>query len=567
MHAFSHIEIIKMARRYLDRSPSVHALIVAALIVALSIEIYIFARVQDIWLDESTQLSGITLNIWEMLRWLAGADQDRLGVPGDRMPPLSYLLDWLWLHLCGPSEIGFRLFHSAFVIAGVSGLAAVILRELGPSATIVSVGFLVLSPKMIQTAVEIRAYPIFFAITCAQVAVFIRLMACLAKIDVKLLMVFTAISLSAIYTHFYGLVSSCAFFLALGIAFLGCSAALTQIIGAFAVMAIGSLALIPIASAAGQVLPFVPATATVPIVAEGRATVQYLSYLLKLVGDSANMVSISASILFFCGTIALLTASMLAIVRRVRNRHLRPFDWLIAVVVFGVFATIIASFFITTFDVTKSSYSGWLVVPLSLLIGAGAISVTGFRLWDTVGRKVAVGAMLVGAGISTYLFLLHASMFVHGPQRFAAALYDKAAGPKAIVYEVGAAWGWSYIPLVYSHNGKVVQYRIADDGVALVRAGRSGVGTMVQEIEAAVAPYQVLLLTDIRLRSYRDLRQCQNQPSACPDFPPGVIEGALIGAGKWRKTGKKRSFGLYDSQVTILERAEKRSRPVSAISD
>src|SRR6516164_1042699 len=81
MHAFSHIEIIKMARRYLDRSPSVHALIVAASIVAFSIEIYIFARVQDIWLDESTQLSGITLNIWELFRWLAGADQDRLGVP------------------------------------------------------------------------------------------------------------------------------------------------------------------------------------------------------------------------------------------------------------------------------------------------------------------------------------------------------------------------------------------------------------------------------------------------------------------------------------------------------
>jgi hypothetical protein len=59
MHAFSHIEVIKMARRYLDRTPSVHASIVAALIVALYIEIYIFARVQDIWFDESTQLSGI----------------------------------------------------------------------------------------------------------------------------------------------------------------------------------------------------------------------------------------------------------------------------------------------------------------------------------------------------------------------------------------------------------------------------------------------------------------------------------------------------------------------------
>ena len=85
MHAFSHVEIIKMARRYLDRNPSVHALIVAALIVALSIEIYIFARVQDIWLDESTQLSGITLNIWEMLRWLAGADLKQRELKGIRL--------------------------------------------------------------------------------------------------------------------------------------------------------------------------------------------------------------------------------------------------------------------------------------------------------------------------------------------------------------------------------------------------------------------------------------------------------------------------------------------------
>src|SRR5262249_56114378 len=116
-------------------------------------------------------------------------------------------------------------------------------------------------------------------------------------------------------------------------------------------------------------------------------------------------------------------------------------------------------------------------------------------------------------------------------------------------------------------RGGGVKEGAGDEGGGVGRAGRRGVETMVQEIEAAVAPYQVLLVTDIQLRSYRDLRQCQNQPSACPDFPPGVIEGALIRAGKWRKTGKERSFGLYDSQVTILERAEKHSRPVSAISD
>src|SRR5215467_5936888 len=100
-------------RRRLDQRKSVYATIVGVLIAALSLELYVFARAQDIWLDESTQLSGITLNFWEMLRWLAGADPDRLGVPGDRMPPVSYLLDWLWLNVNGPSEIGFRLFHSA----------------------------------------------------------------------------------------------------------------------------------------------------------------------------------------------------------------------------------------------------------------------------------------------------------------------------------------------------------------------------------------------------------------------------------------------------------------------
>jgi hypothetical protein len=202
----------------------------------------------------------------------------------------------------------------------------------------------------------------------------------------------------------------------------------------------------------------------------------------------------------------------------------------------------------------KASYSGWLLVPVSLLIGAGATSATGFRLWDAAGRRAAVGAMLLGAGISTYMFFIHSSMFVHGPHRFIGALYDGAVAPKAIVYEVGAAWGWSYIPLAYSHNSEVVQYHAADDGVGLVRAGRTGTESMAQEIEATIAPFRVLLLADIRLRTYQDLRQCQDQPSACPDFPRGEIEGALIGTGKWRETSKERSFGLYDIQVTILER-------------
>ncbi len=262
MHASSHAEVKPMASSHLDRIPFVDALIAAVLITALAVEFYVFARAQDIWLDEATQLSGISLKFREMLQWLAGADPERLGVPGDRMPPVSYILDWLWLHFYGASTIGFRLFHSAFVIAGVTSLAIVAWRELGRSAMIVSLGFLVLSPKLVQAGVEIRAYPVFFAITCAQVAVFLRLVASPAKIDLKLLALFAAICLLAVYTHFYGVVSSCAFFLALGLSFLRRLTALAQITGAFVLVAIGSLGVIPFASAATQIALFVPTTAT-----------------------------------------------------------------------------------------------------------------------------------------------------------------------------------------------------------------------------------------------------------------------------------------------------------------
>ena len=557
MHTRPNIGIKNTARRHFDRSSFVSPAIAAALIVVLAIEFYLFARVQNIWADETTQLSGITLNFWEMIRWLSGAYPDRLGVPGDRMPPVSYILDWLWLHLFGPSEIGFRLFHSAFVIAGTCCLAAAAWRELGRPAMIVSLGFLILSPKLIQTGVEIRAYPIFFAITCAQVAVFMRLVADPTKLDLKLLTIFAVICLLAIYTHYYGVVSSCTFFLVLGIAFLRRFAALTRIIGTFVIVIVASLPLIPFVSAAARVPMFEPDAAAGHVIANKPVIQHYLTYLLKLVGDPANMISVSASILFFGGTIALLGVSMFAAVVRVRNENLKLIDCLTAVVVFGVLATIGASFFVgTAVDVLKASYSVWLLVPISLLVGASATFVSRFRLWDVAGRKVATGALLAGAGISIYLFFENASLFVHGPDRFISAVYDKAVGPKAIVYENGAAWVWSYLPLHYSHHGDVVQYWEPDSGGGLVRAGPRGTEAAVQEIEATLAPYHVLLLVDIRLRTYRDLRQCLNQSGACPDFPSGAIERALVGAGKWRKTEKNRTLGFWDSQITIVERAE-----------
>jgi hypothetical protein len=559
MHAPAPMAIKKMARSDFDWRRHLDVFVAAVLIGVLSIELYVFARSQDIWLDESTQLSGIGLRFWDMLHWLAGADPNRLGVPADRSPPMSYILDWFWLHLYGNSEIGFRLFHSIFVIAGASCLAIVARRELGWPAMVVSLGFLVLSPKLIQAGVEIRSYPVFFALTCAQVAVFLKVVASPKEPDLKYLGLFGAICLVAIYTHFYGIVSTCAFFLALGISFLRRPVALAQIISAFVIVAIGSAALMPFISAAAGIPLLLPASADGPVVTH-EPTTQYISYLLKLTADSANMISLPGSMAFLGGTFALLAASMLAATARLINRNPKPSDWLVAVVISGVLATVTASLFVKTFDVLKTSYSLWLLVPISLLTGAGATSATGFRLWDFLGRRVAVVALFAGAGMSTYMFFGHTSWFVHGPQRFIAALYDNAAAPKAILYDNGAAWAWSYIPLQYSHEGEVVQYRSPDNESGLVRAGPQGTKAVVQDMDATVAPYRVLLVADVRLRTYRDLRGCQYDAAACPEFPSSAIAGALVATGKWRIVDTRRNFGLWDSKVTTLERSENWSR-------
>ena len=204
------------------------------------------------------------------------------------MPPVSYLLDWLWLHFFGPSVLGFELFHSAFVILGAAALAAFAWRELGPAAAVLVLGFFVLSPKLIQIGVEICCYPILFALTSAQVAVFSRLVS-KNKLDLTLLVAFVLICLTAIYTHFYGLVSTCAFFLGLGIAFIRSPSSLGALAVAYGIVMIGSLGLLPFVTSA--VVQSAPA-------ANEETAAQHLTYLFRLFGDSANMVSVFASLLF-----------------------------------------------------------------------------------------------------------------------------------------------------------------------------------------------------------------------------------------------------------------------------
>jgi hypothetical protein len=528
--------------------------IVAILMLGFSVELFAFANVQQVWIDESTQLSGISLKFWQMLRWLAGEDVSRFGVPGDRMPPVSYILDWMWFRLVGPSEFGLRLLHSAFVAGGALILACLALRERGMAAAVLALLFLVLSPKLIQTGVEIRAYPVLFAVTCAQIAIFLKLVPRanglrhgLMPIDLRLLFLSVVLGLIATYCHFYGLVSTCAFFLALGFAFWRSVASLTAIAASFGIVIIGAAGLVPFVSSAVEI--------SSQAIARERTGGRYLTYFLTLFGDSANMVLLPAAVAFLGGTVALLGASAVSAWRRIWREEARSFDWLHIVVLFGFMVPILASLIFTRFDAIKASYSSWLLAPLALLVAAGGNELTGYHLWDKAGRFAAVGATVLGAFVATAFFLLHQPMFVHGPGRFVSLIFDQE-GTKAIIYEAGAAWGFTYFPLVFSHGGQISQYRESADPVELIKIEAGGADSSkiaVQDIDSTLANYEHLFVVDTRLRTYRELRKCVQVKLSCPSFGRGVAED-LVKTGRWKFTGIERSFGIYDSQVKRLDR-------------
>jgi hypothetical protein len=73
------------------RSVDPWPLLAVGVILAFSLFSAIFAASQAIWVDETTQLFGLSLPLDGLLAWLAGAAADLGGVPPDRNPPLAYL--------------------------------------------------------------------------------------------------------------------------------------------------------------------------------------------------------------------------------------------------------------------------------------------------------------------------------------------------------------------------------------------------------------------------------------------------------------------------------------------
>lgn len=196
-----------MLKRYLSLYS---ALLAALFIVWFFIVAFLFSFQQNLWVDETTQLSGLTLSFVDVYRWLSGLMDTPFSVPSDRMPVLSYWFGMVWSQMFSADLLVMRWSSLFLVVTSLFILAGYFFRREQYSIVLISLLFLCLSPNLTIIAVEVRAYALFFLFSVLAVLLYVDI---LRRIECQQAVFFPMVVLSlvlglSINTHFFGVVLS-----------------------------------------------------------------------------------------------------------------------------------------------------------------------------------------------------------------------------------------------------------------------------------------------------------------------------------------------------------------------
>ncbi|MFT3731225.1 MAG: hypothetical protein QM780_07350 [Hyphomicrobium sp.] len=503
-----------------------------------------FLKLQNIWIDESTQLSGMTLPPHELLAWLSGVDLGRFGVPGDRMPPISYLVDHVGYLAFGNPATNMRILHWVITLMGLAVLTIAVRRSFGRGAALFALAMLVLSPKLIEASVEIRAYPLFFTEVCIMIALFLDLYADWNATSGKKLFGFFACGLVTIYTHFFGLVALSAMTAALGLRYLNNPSAIVRIVVGYGIVGLLFLGILPFASGA-------VAMSQGPVIAEPRSLLAVATYFPRVLAASVNMVSPLSAILFFAGWLTLAIIAVASPLMRDGRQALRaPAVGLLIALIAGLAATVLAYFVTDRFEPLKPSYSIWALPMLAVIAAAGVAELNFPAAWTRWFRDAGIASTLAGAALASVVFFQDGRMFVHGPQKALDRMIDEAGPSTAVVYEQGAEWAWGYFPLRYTRGTTLAQWRSDKTGPhQIVALGWESLQPPTDV--SALRGYHRLVVVNIATKTFRDIRRFRD--GAPTGLQPVVISAALAKDG-WKLVRTQDVPGLYSASLSLYER-------------
>jgi hypothetical protein len=423
------------------------ALAVASIAVGFS---WGFAVQQEVWLDETTQLAGLSLGPVGVLPWLAGADPDRFaGLSADRMPPLSYWVGWLWSQAFGLSEASLRALGVALGAAAALLVFAAARRLWGRAAGCLAGLSFALSPNVIVSSVDIRAYPLFLA--CAASACwFISCLLDTEKEAAKSAWVGLALScVAASYSHFFGLVLTGAVFAGLLFVALRRRSSLKPLFVCSAAIALAGAGLWPfilasmrMSSSAGQ---------------DTRLPYAVIRILYRTLGGHPSLSVYKPLMLAEVLGTALALGLALCFARP--REAARALALSVAA---GMAVAVLTRPATAAFDPLTVSYSVWMVPFLAVAIGSVLSIADGRR------RRVALAAaslLLIANAGGALVLLAHGSAFAHSAGDRVNDLVKESGNipDTVVIHDNAGAWAHAFCPLRYTFGPGLRQY-LAEPG-------------------------------------------------------------------------------------------------------
>ena len=382
----------------------ISALVVTALAMLAALP---FSYQQTIWVDETTQLSGIRLGPVEIVRWLTNPASHDFGVPGDRMPPLSYWLGQGWAAWFGFDEIRLRWLGVVCVgiAAGVVYKSAA--RAFGWKAGWAAGLLFAFSPNLCGIAVELRAYPLFVLMSAGALNSFVTILTRPPDKGRGSWWALTTWLVLASYTHFFGLVLAGSMLVTLFVV------RYLEKEKVWPVLVSMSL----VCGFAVGIVPFVLGAKTLSSggdLADSRnRMVEVIQMLYRLIAHP--VLAAPPPLAFYLPIVGLALASaaiMLAAGGFASPRSRRIWLTLVATLGLGLGISITANFVLNGFSAAKYSYSAW-ALPLLYVALTGGLA-AGLRpvRWITTA---AVLLLLACEMMGMIQLWQHGETFATGP--------------------------------------------------------------------------------------------------------------------------------------------------------
>ena len=486
----------------------------------------LFLPSQVLWVDETTQLSGLTLSPPEVASWLAGERPDRFPVPPDRSPPLSYWMGWAWAALFGLSEDSLRFFGACCLAAAAGLIGAAARAAFGARAGWFAGLWFALSCNAIVWGVEIRSYPLFLLTSAAAAWALCRYAVDERERSTWAWVAGGALVLGA-YTHFFGAVLAGAG----SVALLATDAARRR--RPWVAVGVG----VAVGMLSAGLLPFIFVSFGIPDAAVERASIGGVARLIARVAASPSQ----------CAHLPVLgaglgTALILALLGFAALRRRTAWIPVVVTLVAGIGVTVAAAFFVRSFDALRPAYSAWALPFAAVLVSAGLSAAAPMKRLAMAAAAVALVAQAAGAAH----LILNGAGYSHGPAGVVAdVLRSSLSGGRrvAVIHDAGSRGGHVYFPIVYTFGGSVTQLDVDADRRELGEVPEG------ERIAWTDPPFDRLIVISAREMRWEELKQ-----SPPPQVPAGPYAALLATAPGWRLESEIHHPAFIGARIQVFDR-------------